>query len=289
MYVPTYPADGEINRIFRLDGIRRDICTALRLNFNTQRIHLESSIFSGREYEPFQSDSIKLEMRNNFCDNENCKIRLCCPPAENLEGVNLQSYECNETASSETYSNYLNDPFYTEYFEGFDTKRGQRNILLNDGNFRADICKAFAAQKTYKNFEFVSFLFDPWNWEKNSNEVMEVDGDKIRYCCTGTSHPSTQLKTIQDQLIGKIDASDVFNTKKRFKKRIKMKMKKFYNRLVHIFTKNEKTCLYSVFKELRYYLFKMKNLLLQYTTSNESNILKNNFKYFTKRINRVSN
>jgi len=245
LYVPTY-SDGMPNRVFFNDGIRKDICTALRLSLFEESPILTTSIFNNRKYHRSNSSFIQMEFLDNICDNDHCKVRLCCPPQNNrgeITQVN-DKFECKE--QSENYT----EPFYTKYFEGFDTQRNESNVLLKDSNFRFDLCQAFRAEKLSTNFDFVSFLFKWPTWEQAYPDNMEFQGDQVRYCCPGILNPKIQLDIMFSNYTDFFsNHADLIN-KKKLKNRVYTVLQRQVNRMKAHFSSIEEKCRFQMLKEL---------------------------------------
>ena len=188
------------------------------------------------------------EIENDSCEDfGKCNVRLCCPSISESGISEFGSFECSEERLFEEASS---GPFYTSWFEGFDYVQKRRNVLLDDADFRFDICQAFAAQKISESIELQSFLFKESSFQNSDSENYEIDGDKIRYCCAGSRSPTEQLDNIIDNFLNKIESSGSFSTKRKFNARFQKVMKKRRQNLKNEFEKKEEHCVFAPTTEL---------------------------------------
>ena len=158
-----------------------------------------------------------------------------------------QPFECDERS---IFTNSSFEAFYTPYFEGYDYIMNERNVILNDENFRFDICQGFAAKKASDTFNLESFIFKNDNFVISSPENFEIDGKKIRYFCEASTNPTVQLDNLIDNYISYVNSKKIFATKKIFKHRFEKIMNKRRKQMRNDFFKKADACVFFHLKEI---------------------------------------
>ena len=122
--------------------------------------------------------------------------------------------------------------------------------MLDDENFRFDLCQAFTAQDQSTKFQFESFLFKEAEKEPINAANFELKKDQVRYCCEGIQHPKEQFDEIFDAFMTIIDDSGSFEGNNKITNEIKgLKYQK--SRMTKRFARKKETCIYSVLKDIQ--------------------------------------
>ena len=179
-------------------------------------------------------------------------MRLCCPSVSEFGIDTVGEYKCEDKKT--IFDGAESGPFYTPFFEGFDYTQNRRNILLDDANFRFDICQGFAALMFDDSFKVNSFVFTESNFTESDPSNYEIKDGKIRYCCSASSHPEDQLDEIIDNYASKIDESVIFKNKKqeqKFKRKTKKGLENKKRKMKKEFANKENDCVYQDLTELK--------------------------------------